>query len=447
VTIEQREFHLENLTKQEPQGMDALKDLAYSLLPKVRITDLLVEIEELTGFSRHFTHQQSGETARDKTALLAAILADGLNLGLERMADASAGLTFRQLSWVSDWHLREETYRKALSELVNFQHNLPFASNWGEGKSSSSDGQRFAIGGIKEAKAKVNLKYGFEPGLMFYTHLSDQYAPYYVQVISTTARQAPFMINGLLYHESELEIAVHHTDSHGYTDQIFGAAHILGYRFEPRIADLGHKRLHCIGEPESYPVLQSLFGDKISLKTISANWEELLRLFTSIKKGTVTASLILGKLASYPRQNRLALALRELGRIEKTLFSIQWIKDEGLRHRAQGTLNKGEARNGLARALFFHRLGEVRERSYEDQLNRASGLTLLSAAIVCWNTLYLEKAIAQLRQQGVTIGDEQLAHLSPLGWEHLILTGDYIWKLKQGYGLNNLRPLRMKKNG
>jgi TnpA family transposase len=446
VTIEQGQFHLQNITKAEPEGMETLKEMAYSLLPKVRITDLLVEMDELTGFSRHFTHQQTGEVARDKTALLAAILADGLNLELERMADASAGLSFRQLSWVSDWHIREETYRKAQSELVNFQHKLSFASNWGEGKSSSSDGQRFGVGGIKEPRAKVNLKYGFEPGLMFYTHLSDQYAPYYVQVISTTTRQAPFMINGLLYHESELEITTHHTDTHGYTDQIFGAAHILGYRFEPRIADLGHKRLHCIGEPADYPALQSLFGDKISLRPISASWEELLRLFTSIKKGTVTASLILQKLAAYPRQHRLALALRELGRIEKTLFSVNWIKDEGMRQRGQATLNKGESRNGLARALFYHRLGEVRERRYEDQLNRASGLTLLSAAIVSWNTLYLEKAIAHLREQGLAIRDEQLAHLSPLGWDHLILTGDYIWKLKQGYGLNNLRPLRKSKH-
>ena len=117
-----------------------------------------------------------------------------------------------------------------------------------------------------------------------------------------------------------------------------------------------------------------------------------------------------------------------------------------MRQRGQATLNKGESRNGLARALFYHRLGEVRERRYEDQLNRASGLTLLSAAIVSWNTLYLEKAIAHLREQGLAIRDEQLAHLSPLGWDHLILTGDYIWKLKQGYGLNNLRPLRKSKH-
>jgi TnpA family transposase len=200
--------------------------------------------------------------------------------------------------------------------------------------------------------------------------------------------------------------------------------------------------LYCIGAASNYPTIAELIGNKISSKVIGENWEELLRLFTSIKRGTVTASLILGKLAAYPRQHRLAQALRELGRLEKTLFTIEWIKDEALQHGTQGTLNKGESRNSLARALFYHRLGELRERNYQDQLNRASGLTLLSAAIVTWNTLYLEKAVEALRQRGEDLSAEKLKRLSPLGWHHIKLTGDYIWKLKQGFSLDNLRPLR-----
>lgn len=80
----------------------------------------------------------------------------------------------------------------------------------------------------------------------------------------------------------------------------------------------------------------------------------------------------------------------------------------------------------MARAVFLHRLGEIRDRTYENQQHRASGLNLVVTAIVLWNTRYLERALARLR------GDEfvpahLLAHLSPLGWEHINLTGDYIW--------------------
>jgi TnpA family transposase len=89
-----------------------------------------------------------------------------------------------------------------------------------------------------------------------------------------------------------------------------------------------------------------------------------LRLATSIKHGNVTASLILRKLSAYPRQN--GLALRELGRIERTIFTLKWLQEPALRRRVSAGLNKGEARNALARAIFFHRLGEIRDRSFEN---------------------------------------------------------------------------------
>ena len=74
----------------------------------------------------------------------------------------------------------------------------------------------------------------------------------------------------------------------------------------------------------------------------------------------------------------------------------------------------------------FHRLGEIRDRTYENQQHRASGLNLLVSAISLWNTRYLNRAIAALRKTE-DVPDHLLAHLSPLGWEHINLTGDYVW--------------------
>ncbi|PTM52724.1 Tn3 transposase DDE domain-containing protein [Desmospora activa DSM 45169] len=158
----------------------------------------------------------------------------------------------------------------------------------------------------------------------------------------------------------------------------------------------------------------------------------------------MTASLMLRKLGAYPRQNGLAWGLREIGRIEKTLFTLEWLQSPELRRRVQVGLNKGEAKNALARAVFFNRLGEVRDRSYEDQLYRASGLHLVVAAIVLWNTVYLSRAVDTLQARGMEIPEDYLQHLSPLGWEHITLTGDYVWNLKQRIDINNPRPLREK---
>jgi len=124
---------------------------------------------------------------------------------------------------------------------------------------------------------------------------------------------------------------------------------------------------------------------------------------------------------------------------------LDWISDPDLRRGTGQELNKGEARNSLARAVFIHRLGEIRDRTYENQQHRASGLNLLVTAIILWNTRYLEHAAATLRK-AEDVPDHLLAHLSPLGWEHINLTGDYVWGAEQSVSENQdgLRPLRLE---
>lgn len=431
------------LTNDVPPEADALARRTAALLPRVKITDLLLEVDEWTGFTRHFVHLRDGDAAKDRTLLLTAILADAINLGLNRMADACPGTSLSRLSWVADWHVRDETYSKALAEVVNYHHRQPFAGHWGEGATSSSDGQRFRAGGVGEARGEVNARYGNDPGVTFYTHVSDQYAPFHTKVINATIRDATHVLDGLLYHESDLRIEEHYTDTAGFTDHVFALCHLLGYRFAPRIRDLADKRLATIEKPNRYPALEGLIGATLNTKQITAHWDEILRLGTSIQQGTVTASLMLRKLGAYPRQNGLALALRELGRLERTLFTLEYLKDLELRRRIHVGLNKGEARNALARAVFFNRLGELRDRTYENQRHRASGLNLVVASIVLWNTVYLERAVKALREQGQAVSDDLLQHLSPLGWEHINLTGDYVWKPGEWEKHRPLRQLRL----
>lgn len=121
---------------------------------------------------------------------------------------------------------------------------------------------------------------------------------------------------------------------------------------------------------------------------------------------------------------------------------LDWYQDLELRRRVNANLNKGEARNSLARAVFFNRLGELRDRSYEDQMNRSSGLTLLCAAIAMWNAVYLGRAVESLKAVGEDVPEEYLAHLSPLEWEHITLTGMYRWNLESPAQLDGFRPLR-----
>jgi hypothetical protein len=93
--------------------------------------------------------------------------------------------------------------------------------------------------------------------------------------------------------------------------------------------------------------------------------------------------------------------------------------------------------------VFFNRLGEIRDRSFEQQRYRASGLNLVTAAIVLWNTVYLERVTKWLAEHGEPVDDTLLQYLSPLGWDHINLTGDYVWQQNRKIAAGQFRPLRV----
>jgi len=443
VTITRGVLKIAPAEKSTPPAAEALAARLYAMLPRIRITDLLAEVARWTLFPDCFTHLRTGEAAADPRILMAGLLADGLNLGLTRMAEACSIGSLGQLAWTADWHIREETYALALRRLVNQQQREPFAAVFGSGTASSSDGQFFPAASFGRDASRLNAHYGQAPGFKICTHLSDRFSPFYTKLIAATASEALHVLDALLYHQSEVTTRRHHTDGGGDSDHVFALCTILGFQFAPRIPDLKHRRLYSFGKPADHPALEPMIAGRINVALIRAHWQDILRVAASIRTGTVTASLIMRQLASYPRQNGVAAALRELGRLERTLFTLDWIDDPELRREAGQELNKGETRNSLARAVFIHRLGEIRDRTYENQQHRASGLNLLVTAIILWNTRYLERAVAMLRQTEA-VPDHLLAHLSPLGWEHVNLTGDYIWGTEQRASetSDGLRPLR-----
>jgi len=168
-------------------------------------------------------------------------------------------------------------------------------------------------------------------------------------------------------------------------------------------------------------------GKRIKADIIVERWDEISRLVASLKAGAVAPSAMLKKLAAYERQNQLDLALQEIGRIERTLFMLDWLELPELRRRCHAGLNKGEQRHALTQAICTFRQGRIAERAHEAQQYRASGLNLVVAAIVYWNSTYIADAVEHLRAQDEPVPSELLAHTSPVGWEHIAFSGDFLW--------------------
>ena len=166
------------------------------------------------------THLHTGLPAKNPRVVLTAVLADATNMGLTRMADACSVASYRELAWTAGWHLREDTYRPGLAILANAQQRQPLAALFGAADVSSSDGQAFLTAGRGEALGAHNARHGHgrEAAGLFYTHVSARHAPYYTQSIPPSG-EAAYVIDGLLYHEAELNISVHHTDGGGVSDR------------------------------------------------------------------------------------------------------------------------------------------------------------------------------------------------------------------------------------
>ena len=426
-SIEDGSLKLERLSAAVPaEAEDLVLDL-YKRLPDIRITDLLLEVDDATGFTEAFTHIRTGAPCSDKIGLLNVLLAEGLNLGLSKMAEATDTHDYFQLSRLSRWHVESDALNRALAMVIEAQSALPIARFWGAGITASSDGQFFPTTRQGEAMNLINAKYGNEPGLKAYTHVSDQFGPFATQTIPATVSEAPYILDGLLMNDTGRNIKEQYADTGGFTDHVFAVTALLGFRFIPRIRDLPSKRLYVFDPASTPKELKGLIGGKIREGIITANWPDILRSAATMVAGVMPPSQLLRKFAAYPRQHELAEALKEIGRVERTLFIIDWLLDADMQRRAQIGLNKGEAHHALKNALRIGRQGEIRDRTTEGQHFRMAGLNLLAAIIIYWNTKHLGQAVNRRKREGLDSPANLLAHTSPLGWAHILLTGEYRW--------------------
>ena len=429
--------------EEKPESTVELERLIDERLPLVELSELLIEVDGWTRFSDDFEHAGGTEPrGRElRSHLYASVLAQACNLGPVRMARIS-DLTYQKLAWCTNWYVRDETLKAATTRLVNFQYRQPLSRFWGTGTLSSSDGQRFPVSGKVRMATALPRYFGYGKGVTFYTWTADQFSQYGTKVIPATVRDATYVLDEILDNETELPILEHTTDTAGYTEIVFALFDLLGLQFSPRIRDLGDQRLFRLDRQKRHPHLAPLLRGRINRDRILRNWDDLLRVAGSLKRGWVTASLLIGKLQSYPRKNRLTRALQEYGRLVKTVFILRYLESEDYRRRILGQLNKGEALHGLREFLLFANKGTLRKKQEEELGNQAGCLNLVTNAVVTWNTVYMAAVIEQLRAEGKTVNEEDIARLSPARYEHINPYGKYRFEVEEGLSRTRLRPLR-----
>lgn len=411
-----------------PPAVATLQKLIDSRLPYIRIEQLLMEVDSLTHFSRHFTPVQAhrSKPTHFYKSLMATIISQATNLGVVSMSASVPGISLDMLRHILYHFIREETLTAASTEIVNRHHQLPLSALHGKGTLSSSDAQRFGIRASSLLASYYPRYYGYyEKAIGIYTHVSDQYSVFSTQIISCGPREALYVLDGLLNNHTVLKIRAHTTDTHGYTEIIFALCHLLGFSFMPRIRDLKDQQLYRVERETDAGVFTPLLTKTVDFDIIEEQWDEMLRVAFSLKQRTAPAHIIVQRLTNSFPADRLSKAFTNLGRILKTQHILRYLTDPQLRQTIQLQLNKGEYRHKLPRRIFFADQGEFTTGDYEEIMNKASCLSLVSNAILYWNTIKINDIVQTLRQQGEVVDDETLSHVSLLPFSHVIPNGTY----------------------
>lgn len=414
-----------------PDSTIHLKKIIESKMELVRIEKMLADIDIMHNFSQFFTSPDGFEQKIpfDLQTLYAAIVALGTNLGFIDMSNSTTGISLEKLKHVAQWGIRPEVINIANNFLVKKHSEHPLSQLYGNFSWSGSDGERFCIQKSTNLASFYPKAFGYyQKVITIYTHLSDQFSVFGTQVISCGEREASYVLNGLLNHQMITNPHFHCTDTGGFTHQLFALCYLLGFSFQPRLKDLADQTLYKLHKNDHYGEIDSIFNGHVDLSCIAEQWEQLIRIIISLKNQVAPAHLVLQRLAARSGSDRVAKAIMELGKLIKTIYILHYISKPELRRKVHLQLNRGESRHHLARHIFFANQGEFKTAAYEEIMNIASCLSLLSNAVLLWNTPKIYNIVEDLRRSGIQVNDEDLKRISPLMFKHLIVHGTYDFK-------------------
>ncbi|WP_040237409.1 Tn3-like element ISXc4 family transposase, partial [Xanthomonas citri] len=388
---------------EEPPSLIALRNEIKARMPRVDLPEILLEVAGRTGCMEAFTHltERTARAADLTTSLCAVLMAEACNTGPEPLVRPDTPALKRdRLMWVDQNYVRDDTLTACNAVLVAAQSRIALARTWGGGDVASADGMRFVVP-VRTIHAGPNPKYfNRGRGVTWYNLLSDQRTGLNAITVPGTLRDSLILLAVVLEQQTELQPTQIMTDTGAYSDLVFGLFRLSNYRFCPRLADVGGTRFWRVDPDADYGDLNALARQRVNLDRITPHWDDVLRLVGSLKLGLVPAMGIMRTLQVDERPTSLAQAIAEIGRIDKTIHTLNFIDDEARRRATLLQLNLGEGRHSLAREVFHGKRGELFQRYREGQEDQLSALGLVVNMIVLWNTLYMDAVLTQLRSEG-----------------------------------------------
>ena len=431
---------------EEPDSLLWLRGRQHAMLPDAELPDLLLEIAGRTNFLDPFTHEREPNAQLQdlQISIIAVLISQACNVGWRPLTNERIpALREDRLKWVARHYIRPETLIAANARIVDCHAKLWLAELWGGGEIASIDGMRFVVP-YRTFHARFNRRYFHRRrGVTALGTTTDHYVGIHTIVVPGTQPDWLYLLDGLLDPQTSVQPRQIMTDTAGYTDIVFGLFRLLGYQFSPRLADTGGVRFWRIDPHADYGKLNRIATNRIDTRLITEHYDDILCVAGSLLQRATSASELMRALRSHTRHlATLGRAIAQIGRVPKTVHSLDYCNDPLYRRPIIGQLNRGEGRHDLCRDVFHGNKGELRQPYREGQEEQLGALGLVVNCIVLYNTLYTQRIIEQLRADGQHIGDQDIRRLSPLTSEHITLVGRYHVALAEAILRGDYRPLK-----
>jgi len=434
----------------DPPSLVDLRKRVAAMLPVVDLPELLMDVHSWTGMLDAYTHVGGLATSMDQlpVSLAALLVADACNVGLVPVIHpGDRALSRDRLSHVDQNYIRPDTHATANARLVDYQARIGITDLWGGGLVASVDGLRFRVP-VQTIQAGPSPRFfGYKRGITWLSAVNDRFAGLGAIIVTGTVRDSLYILDTLLNIDAGPKPEMVATDTASYSDIVSACSGCsVGYRFSPRIADVGGTgvwRADPPGQPAGdYGPLGAIARNKVNLDRIVTHWPDMLRVAGSLVTNQVRAYNLLRMLTRDGYPTPLGQALAEYGRIAKTLHLLAMVDpvDETYRRTVTRQLNIGEARHSLARKIFHGHRGDIMQAYRAGQEDQLGALGLVLNAVVLFNTRYIDLAVNVLRGPGYPVRDEDAARLSPLGYAHVNMLGRYTFPTPPAE--QRLRPLR-----
>lgn len=426
VKIENGELSIQRIkSKPIPILLDKINKAMDDRMMETNILDVLTHMEKWLGLSKGFKPLSGHQTKLmdHQRRFIITLFCYGCNLGPTQTSRSITGINRKQIAWLNLHHSTEDKIDEAIVKVINAYNKFSLPKIWGTGESASVDGTKWDLY-EQNLLSEYHVRYMGSGGIGYY-HLSDTYIALFSHFIPCGVYEAIYILDGILKNKAEIQPDTVHGDTQSQSEAVFGLAYLLGIKLMPRIRGIKNLKFYRAAKEQSFQHIHPLFKDTIKWELIESNFSDILRIALSIKSGKVNASTILRRLGTYSRKNKLYLALRELGRVIRTIFLLEYITESQMREMIHSATCKSEEFNDFLQWVMFGNKGLIAENIRHEQQKVIKYNHLVANMIILYNVITMTNVIKEITKEGLQIDAETLAATSPFRRENINRFGTY----------------------